>query len=207
MRCLFLIAAVLLCVPNASAADWHEPGDILPSRVMLSRIMHDLRVADIYWPASGCHGRVRVHVRADLPPGIDGRAVGALPTPDGGLEVMSCDMQVSERVLSLPNPSRACKVIVHEAGHLAGLVHSTTGIMRPDADVPVPLCEPSVGELMTIQTREFLPRNGAGWRVRCSARKHFCVATRGHQRWRWVGGLDHSDGSVMIFLVSRRRVK
>lgn len=133
------------------------------------------RIADRAWPASPCAGKLVV-VPAPWLLELENRD-GAVRN-DG-----SCRIEIRTGM----DPSRRCDVIVHEAGHRAGLFlapapHPPAGVMSAHGD-PYPPCHPKV-TLRTEVVRELrwlLPTPRRLWRVSCGAESRVmrCVAKRG----------------------------
>lgn len=133
-------------------------------------VAHGVAVAEAAWPGSPCAGGINVTV-APLPPigneVLDGYATGVEVAPDGSFVTRSCDIQIDPQVLAV-GPEHTCDVIVHEAGHLAGLQHTATGIMAPSAGT-FPACHPVLSPRAQVQEllSGLLPE-GYTWTIHCT---------------------------------------
>lgn len=146
MRTLALIATAALAValsPPATAVA------VTPGAV--GRYTPIARAA---WPGSPCAGREQVTLAAVLP--FYGDTADGMAYEDGSCRVVL--------LASLPD-WRACIVLVHEFGHLAGRSHtSDAGIMDPVASAGWPACYAAtadpVGDIASL-----LPPPRAAWRM------------------------------------------
>lgn len=161
------LACVALSVVIALFAAWSADAAITVSDAK--------RIADQAWPASPCVGRLVVVANPDLPFSRDGQVLH-----DG-----SCRIEILPGL----DPGRRCDVIVHEAGHRAGLFldpvpHPASGVMSAHGD-RYPPCHPktSLRAEVVRELQWLLPMPRTQWRVRCGteARVMRCYAKRGPQ--------------------------
>lgn len=96
-------------------------------------VIDPLAVANKAWPGSPCAGKLRMTFDATLSlAGEAGNAIGVLVGDDGSYTTQSCDFAVDPAYWGKATPRERCQIAAHEAGHLAGLHHSLTGVMRED---------------------------------------------------------------------------
>lgn len=91
-----------------------------PAQAAPTRLQRAEQIADSYWPASPCHGRVRVI------PVPEQRFAGYWHTDTAGMlsTPWDCTIEVDfSRYTGIPWRA-VCRTLVHEYGHLAGLEHS-----------------------------------------------------------------------------------
>lgn len=84
-----------------------------------------LAVANNAWPGSPCTGKLQITLDVTL--ALRGRAGEAVGVARG-----DCEFSVDPVYWAKATPQERCQIAAHEAGHLAGLGHSLTGVMRPD---------------------------------------------------------------------------
>lgn len=146
-------------------------------------VQQSLAIASAAWPNSPCAGRFQIVWDAQLLTRsggtISGQATGRQWIGDSW-QTVDCSMSLD------PAADRMCDLIVHEAGHLAGIdEHTATGVMRA-APEPFPACHPTITltrrQSAVAQVRDLLP-NSARWRVNCNARVSRCVARSPRARY------------------------
>lgn len=92
--------------------------------------MTPLQVADQAWPASPCAGRIAI-LLAPIESGIDGKATGISVQGDGSFVLERCEITLAPTAVLSMTEGQRCELVVHEAGHLAGMHHTRFGVMAP----------------------------------------------------------------------------
>lgn len=171
-----------------------------------------LSVANAAWPGSPCAGKIRLLWDASIASrGSLGEASGVVIWPDGHVDRTSCDITIDPVGWAPLDDMKRCDVLVHEAGHLAGINHTTNGgVMDASAGAYGP-CHPAPGPTSARDTvrqfvRGLLPTKGGTrvWRVSCARRNTVCVAQAAHTRTRtYVVDSDASGTSAQLFRLSR----
>ena len=129
------------------------------------------QAADAAWPHSPCVGKlVVVWDHSVGARGHAGEATGIDAWTDQPWELRSCTMSIDPAWWATAPKSDRCALVVHEAGHLAGLPHQDSGVMAAHAETPT-LCIPSVTRTVSGRTRSTKkrPRSTRG-RYRGTAR-------------------------------------
>lgn len=177
-----LLTVILLALAAPSAHAWAPP----PTDDA-ARLAQYLPIARAAWGGSPCAGREVVHLQADAAltseaPGLTGSSSGVL---DGMAAPSTCEVWMAGSL----DPLTFCQVLVHEVGHLAGLLHTPQAgdIMNGEGDIRWPACvravTPPLMVLAVQELRSELPAPRASWRIACSAAVRAsarrCVARRG----------------------------
>lgn len=159
-----LVIALGLCITPAAHAE----------RITVTQAK---RIADQAWPQSPCAGRLIVVPAPWLLP---------LENRDGAVrDDGSCRIEIRPGL----DAARRCDVIVHEAGHRAGLFlspvpHPASGVMSEYAG-PYPPCHPrgTVRAEVVRELRWLLPPPRKTWRVGCGPERRVmrCYAKRGQR--------------------------
>jgi hypothetical protein len=95
-----------------------------------------LQVADQAWPASPCRGQPitvlwdRAHA---VQYGYTGWASGVDLADDDTFTLRRCEITLDPVEYMSMTETERCELVVHEAGHLAGMHHTPTGVMRQPA--------------------------------------------------------------------------
>lgn len=187
MRRLVVVALVAFGGLSVPAGAHHLPVSVD------WKSQHALPIAEAAWPSSPCAGRLEVRSDATtdaslIAAGLDGRQ------PPGG-----CVLEVRS---SLP-PVRFCSVVVHEAGHAAGMGHSE----NPDDVMAVPTADYAPCEALAPPThlralaREETARwRSHRWRCRGTTRVQKCVGYPRHRSgYRGYATLTRlPDGTVEV---------
>lgn len=92
------------------------------------------RIAQRYWKGTGCP-RVKIIV-------LDSRQMLRTALGHSGVVALAYYSQCTIKILNYLTGYRLCQVMVHEYGHLAGLLHrkDTEHIMNPDANAEITAC-------------------------------------------------------------------
>lgn len=159
----FAVAVLLI---YAAGCDTATAADGIPTTDALA-------TATQAWPGSRCADQIRIVWDATLPDrGNDGEAPGAI---DG-----TCVILVNP---ATRDTARGCDIIVHEAGHLAGLVHTTDGSVMDYNGGEYPACNPvpvpvTHRQAVIVDVRSLLPAEGRGraWRITCTRDVRRCRA-------------------------------
>jgi hypothetical protein len=93
------------------------------------------QVASQAWPNSPCAGHITIlfdHTQA-IAYGFDGFASGIRVQPDESFILERCEITLDPNAVAGMTPAEQCELVVHEAGHLAGLHHTPegSGVMGP----------------------------------------------------------------------------
>jgi hypothetical protein len=93
------------------------------------------QVASQAWPNSPCAGHITIlfdHAEA-VQYGFDGFASGIRVQPDESFVLERCEITLDPNAVAGMTPAERCELVVHEAGHLAGLHHTPegSGVMGP----------------------------------------------------------------------------
>lgn len=99
-----------------------------------------LSVAQTAWPNSPCTNRITIYPLITTIPNRVAEASGIKEDAQGNYHLYSCDIAVDMNYWNQASYHERCQILVHEAGHLAGLKHSQTGVMVEDHSVPFPGC-------------------------------------------------------------------
>ncbi len=149
---LTLAALALMCfaTPAAAAGTRVDP----------------LAVANAAWPDSPCAGKLRLLVDGAVGSHrLFAEATGIEMRSDGSWQLISCDITVDPRAWRTSSVEHKCLLLVHEAGHLSGLIdHTATGVM---ASLPTTGSWPACQSLRTRIINAIAARTGSG-EVTCS---------------------------------------
>lgn len=194
---LFIIALVLILVGVGILASAVHAKPWGPT------VEQDLALASQAWPDSPCAGHVQIvwwtDQQADHPTPQDLRrpdltrvdesfdeyALGVKLLDDGSTFRSSCDLAV-RRSLMVSDPAKLCDVIVHGAGHLAGLRHTHNGsIMDAEEGGIFPACHSLRDRIM----RDVARLTGHDPFVACTGWRGAvmrCRAEYATGRWSWA---------------------